>query len=95
MIRTKYGFHNDDALPIEEDRDIVRTLSIVQISDIIEMPEDVQVHESSQDIENDEISINYVSTGERWNRRENVALNIMHENEYLKPRTVKKCQCKK
>ena len=34
-----------DTLPVEEDRDIVRTSPVVQISDIIETPEDVQVPE--------------------------------------------------
>ena len=57
---------NSDTLPVEEDRDIVRTPPVVQIFDIIETPEVVQVPESSQD---DEISINYVSTGKIWNRR--------------------------
>ena len=53
------------------------------------MLEVIQVPENSQDIGDDEISINYVSTKKEWNRREiivnnifayNVALNIMHEN---------------
>ena len=64
------------------------------------MLEDVQVPESSQDIENDEILINYVSIGEKWNQRKivvenifayNVALNIIHEDEDLKLRTIEKC----
>ena len=62
------------------------------------MLEDVQVPENSQDIGNNEISINYVSIRKKWNRWEiifdnifayNVALNTIHENEDLKPRTVK------
>ena len=36
---------NGDTLPVEEDRDIVRTPPVVQISDIIETPEVVQVPE--------------------------------------------------
>ena len=67
---------------------------------MIEKLEDVQVPENSQDIRNDEFSINYVSTRKWWNQWEiivdnifayNLVLNIMHENEDLKPRTVKKC----
>ena len=56
---------NGDTLLLKKDRDTVRTPPVVQISDIIETPEDVQVPESSQDIENDEISTNYISIGER------------------------------
>ena len=49
---------NGDTLHVEEDRDLVRTPSVVQIYDIIKTFEDVQVPKSSQNIENDEISIN-------------------------------------
>ena len=62
------------------------------------MPEDVQVPENCK---NDEISINYVFTGEKWDRNKtivneifayNVVLNIMHESKDLKPRSVEECR---
>ncbi|RTK79942.1 hypothetical protein DRJ71_16805, partial [Enterococcus faecalis] len=61
-------------------------------------PEDVQVPENC---ENDEISINYVFTGEKWDQNKtiineifayNVALNIMNESKDLEPRTVEECR---
>ena len=72
--------------------------------DIIKMPEYVQVHENSEDIGNNQISINYISIGKTWNQREiivgnilvyNIVLNVMHENEDLKLRIVEKCLPKK
>ena len=68
------------------------------------MPEDVQVPKNSQDIGNNEISINHISTQKGWNRREiivnnifayNVTLNFMHKNEDLELRIVEQCRYKK
>ena len=49
-----------NTIPVE--KDIVKTPAVVQNSDIILTPENVQVPENC---ENDEISINYVFTGEK------------------------------
>ena len=87
-----------DIFPTEEHREIVRTLMEVQTSYIIETPKDIQVPDNIQNVENNEISINYVSIWKRWIWREivvdniftyNIALNIMYENEDLEPGTVK------
>ena len=81
-------------IPME--KDIVKTPAVVQNSDIT--PEDVQIPENC---ENDEISINYVFTGEKWDRNKtivneifayNVTLNIIHENKDLEPRLVEECR---
>ena len=62
------------------------------------MLEDVHVPENC---ENDEISINYIFTGEKLDRNKtiineifayNVALNIMHESKDLEPRSVEECR---
>ncbi|QHO17366.1 Copia-like polyprotein [Arachis hypogaea] len=83
-------------IPVE--KDIVETPAVVKNSDIVLTPEDVQVLENC---ENDEISINYVLTGEKWDRNKtivneifayNVALNIMHESKDLEPRSVEECR---
>ena len=88
---------NGDTLPNEEDEEIVNIPVIVQNFWHIKTPKDVQVPENIQDIRNDEISINNVSIGKRWNRLEiiidnifayNITLDIMHENEDLKSRTI-------
>ena len=50
-----------DIFPTEEHREIVRTLMEVQTSYIIETPKDIQVPDNIQNVENNEISINYVS----------------------------------
>ena len=51
--------------------------------------------------DNNEISINYVMTGKRWNRTHviidnifayNVALDIISENEDLEPKSVEECR---
>ena len=58
----------------------------------------VQVPETN---ENEEISISYVHTGDRWNRNNivvdnifvyNIAADILKANEDLEPRTVEECQ---
>ena len=83
-----------NTIPVE--KDTLKTPAVVQNSDIT--PEDVQVPENC---ENDEISINYVFTGEKWDRNKtivneifayNVALNIMHKSKDLEPRSVEKCR---
>ena len=85
-----------NTIPIE--KDIVKTIAVVQNYDIVLTPEDVQVPENC---ENDEISINYVFTGEKWDRNKtivneifayNVALDIMHESKDLEPRSVEECR---
>ena len=85
-----------NTIPVE--KDIVKTPAVVQNSDIVLMPEDVHV---PKNCENDEISINYVFTREKWDRNKtivneifayNVALNIMHESKDLEPRSVEECR---
>ena len=85
-------------IPVEKDKDIVKTHAVVQNSDIVLTLEDVQIPENC---ENDEISINYVFTGEKWDRNKtivneifayNVALDIMHESKDLEPRSVEECR---
>ena len=60
--------------------------------------EEIQVLETC---DNQEISINYVTTGQRWNRNKidvddifayNVALNIVNDNEDLEPKSVEECR---
>ena len=62
------------------------------------IPEEIQVPETC---DNQEISINYVTTGQRWNRNKinvddifayNVALNIVNDNEDLEPKSVEECR---
>ena len=73
-----------------------------QITDINrdKTPEVVQVPEN---IENVEISINYVSTGKQWNRDKivvdnvfvyEVALDIVKESKDLEPKSVEECRCR-
>ena len=61
--------------------------------------EETQVYE-----DNNEISINYIITGKRWNRINvvvdniftyNVAHNIIHENEDYEPKSVDECRNRK
>ena len=51
-----------NTIPVE--KDIVETPAVIQSSNIT--PEDVQVPENC---ENDEMSINYVFTGEKWDKK--------------------------
>ena len=60
--------------------------------------EEIQVPKTC---DNQEISINYVTTGQRWNRNKidvddifayNVALNIVNDNEDLEPKSVEECR---
>ena len=61
-------------------------------------PEEEPVPEN---VETEEISINYVVTGKKWNRNDtvvdenfayNVALDIMMEDEDLEPKSVEECR---
>ena len=60
-----------------------------------------QVHEIR---ENEEISINYVVTGEQWNQNEiivddifayRIAQNVINENEDLEPMCMEECKHRK
>ena len=64
-------------------------------------PEEVQVPENN---DNEEISICYVYTGKRWNRKEanvdnnfacNVAFSIINENDDSEPKSVEECRRRK
>ena len=68
---------------------------------INETPEEAQVPEN---IDTEEISINYVVTGKRWNRNDtivdeyfayNVAFDIMMDPEDLAPKSVDECRRRK
>jgi len=66
---------------------------------------DISVPEETDQVpeihENKEISINYVTNGRQWNRREinvddifayNIALNMINDNEDHEPMTIKDCK---
>ena len=70
-----------------------------ELRDIINNDTKVEVHVPENN-ENEEISINYVSTRKRWNRNNivvdnifayNVAVEIMQQDEDLEPRSVNEC----
>ena len=78
-------------------KDQVEELMALEESPIV-IPEEIQVPETC---DNQEISINYVATGQRWNRNKidvddifayNVALNIVNDNEDLEPKSVEECR---
>ena len=78
-------------------KDQVEELMALEESPIV-IPEEIQVPETC---DNQEISINYVTTGQRWNRNKidvddifayNVALNIVNDNEDLDPKSVEECR---
>ena len=59
------------------------------------------IFEEVQTSENNEISMNYVSTGKRWDRTNividnifayNVAIGIMQEHEYFEPKFAHECR---
>jgi hypothetical protein len=67
-------------------------------------PVEVQVPDNVENIENNEISINYVSTGKRWNRNKTIidkkfayaiAIDIINENEDQEPKTIEECRHRK
>ena len=75
----------------------VEELMALEESPVV-IPEEIQVPETC---DNQEISINYVTTGQRWNRNKidvddifayNVALNIVNDNEDLEPKSVEECR---
>ena len=66
-------------------------------------PEDIQNHEDAQVLANDEISINYASTGELWDHTKvvinevfyfAVAIEILKEDDDYEPRRVDECRNK-
>ena len=72
---------------------------IIDITDEIST-KDVQVPENDN---NEEISISYVTSGKRWNRREiivdnvfayAIALEIIEENEDHEPKSIDECRCR-
>jgi len=76
-----------------EEQNFDKTLDIVE-----KFPEETQVPEN---FENDEISINYVVSGQRWNRSQvnvneifayNIALDIAKEDEDLEPKSIDECR---
>ena len=78
-------------------KDQVEEVMALEESPIV-IPEEIQVPETC---DNQEISINYVTTGQRWNRNKidvddifayNVALNIVNDNEDLEPKSVEECR---
>ena len=78
-------------------KDQVEELMALEESTVV-IPEEIQVPETC---DNQEISINYVTTGQRWNRNKidvddifayNVALNIINDNEDLEPKFVEECR---
>ena len=78
-------------------KDQVEELMTLEESPVV-IPEEIQVPETC---DNQEISINYVITGQRWNRNKididdifayNVALNIVNDNEDLEPKSVEECR---
>ena len=90
--RKRKGAMNQDGqnedVTLEESQDIIK----------VTVPEETQVPESC---ENDEISINYVINGEKWNRNKvnvddifahNTALDVMNDNEDHDPKSVKECK---
>ena len=67
------------------------------------VPEEIQNHEDAQVLANDEISINYASIGELWDRTKVVinelfcfaiATKILKENDDHEPRNVDECRSK-
>ena len=67
------------------------------------VPEKIQNHEDAQVLANDEISINYASTGELWDRTKvvinevfcfAVATKILKEDDDHEPRSVDECRSK-
>ena len=78
-------------------KDQVEELMALEESPVV-IPEEIQVSETC---DNQEISINYVKTGQRWNWNKidvddifayNVALNIVNDNEDLEPKSVEECR---
>ena len=67
------------------------------------VPEEIQNHEDIQVLKNDEISINYASTEELWDRTKVVinevfcflvAIEILKEDDDHEPRSVDECRSK-
>ena len=67
------------------------------------VPEEIQNHEDAQVLANDQISINYASTGELWDRTKVVinevfffvvAIEILKEDDDHEPRSVDECRSK-
>ena len=67
------------------------------------VPEEIQNHEDAQVLANDEIFINYASTGKLWNRTKvvinvvfcfAVATEILKEDDDHEPRSVDECRSK-
>ena len=67
------------------------------------VPKEIQNHETAQVLTNDEISINYASTGELWDRTKVVinevfcfvvATKILKEDDDHKTRSVDECRSK-
>ena len=78
-------------------KDQVEELMALEESPVV-IPEKIQVPET---YDNQEISINYVTTSQRWNRNKidvddifayNVALNIVNDNEDLEPKSIEECR---
>ena len=78
-------------------KDQVEELMALEESSVV-IPEEIQVPET---YDNQEISINYVTIGQRWNRNKidvddifayNVALNIVNDNEDLELKSVEECR---
>lgn len=90
--RKRKGVKNQD----DQIEDLVTPKESLDMTNTI--VKETQVPESS---ENEEISINYVITGIRWNRNEidvddsfayNVALDMMNENEDIEPKSIEECR---
>ena len=78
-------------------KDQVEELMALEESPVVIL-EEIQVPETC---DNQEISINYVTTGQRWNQNKididdifayNVALNIVNDNEDLEPKSIEECR---
>ena len=80
--------HNVEASTKKESQDII----------IDETPEEIQVPEND---ENEEISISYITTRKRWNRKDtvvnntfvyNIAIKIIKQDVRLEPKCIEECR---
>ena len=91
------GSKDKNPWKIKGSKDQVEELMALEESPVV-IPEEIQVPETC---DNQEISINYVTTGQRWNQNKinvddifayNVALNIVNDIEDLEPKSVEECR---
>jgi hypothetical protein len=77
------------------------SLALNESIDMTNIPAENQVPENIENIENEEISTNYIMSGIRWNRNKidvddkfanHVALNVINDDEDLEPKSLKECR---